>query len=109
MADFLLGVYSAPEDRIAALVVKVSGYDSEADQAAVSSLEIGDVIQVVWTPLGIGNEVDNLYVVDGVSHVIDVDGLHTMSLALSDLLQHNVFIIEDSILGALDTGGVLAF
>ena len=111
LAEFLLGIYKQPDDRIATLAVYVSGYDSQADQAAVAGLEIGDLVNVVWTPVGVGSPIDDLMIVEGVSHQISYDQGHWMTLSLSNALQQSAFILDDPIFGLLapPTAGVLAF
>jgi hypothetical protein len=109
MANFLLGIYGTPEDRIAGLMIIVSGLDNQADQALVSGLELGDTVNVGWTPNSVGDPVERVCVVEGVSHQISVHGVHTMTLALSEVLQSGLFTIEDDVLGLLDVGGSLAF
>jgi hypothetical protein len=109
MADFLLNIHKTPRTRVSELVVNVSGYESSADQALVSSLDIGDLVMVTWTPAGVGDPLEQTLVVEGVRHQITKGGPHMMVLALSDAVQRNVFIIEDDVYGLLDDGGVLAF
>lgn len=109
MANFLLGIYSTPEDRIAGLTIIVSGLESQADQALIAALELGDTVNVTWTPNSVGAAVEQICVVEGISHQISVFGVHTMTLALSEVQQSGLFTIEDDVLGLLDTGGVLAY
>lgn len=111
MSEFLLGIYKQPDDRIAALTVYVSGYSSEADQAAVTGLEIGDLVDVVWTPANIGAAINETMVVEGVAHQIGFDSGHVMTLALSNASQQSAFILDDAIFGILSppTNSVLAY
>jgi hypothetical protein len=111
LADFLLGIYKQPDDRVASISVFVSGYPSEADRATVSSLEIGDLIDLVWTPAGVGDPIEQTLSVEGVSHQISFDVGHWMTLDLSNAVQQSVFILDDPVYGILapPTGGVLAF
>jgi hypothetical protein len=107
-AEFLWNVYKDPQDRITSVTVFVSAL-SPADRALVSSIELGNAIRVVWTPRNIGDPLDQLLSVEGIEHSIPVNGVHTMTMRTSLLTQQAVFIVEDSVFGALDTGGGLAF
>jgi len=111
LAEFLLGIYKQPDDRIATLAIYVSGYESQADQAAVAGLEIGDLVTVVWTPAGVGDPIDELMVVEGVAHQLRFDDGHWMTLSLSNASQQSAFILDDPIFGILSppTNSVLAF
>jgi hypothetical protein len=111
LAEFLLGIYKNPADRVAELSVYVSAYTEPADQAAVTSLELGDLINVVWTPAGVGAPIDDLMVVEGVAHQINFGEGHWMTLSLSNALQESAFILDDPVFGLLapPTAGVLAF
>jgi hypothetical protein len=111
LADFLLGIYKQPDDRVAQLSVFVSGYPSEADRATVTALEIGDLVDLVWTPADVGAALELTLLVEGVSHQIRYDSGHWMTLSLSNALQQSVFILDDPVYGILapPTGGVLAF
>lgn len=107
MADYLLGVYKEPDNRIAQLEVVVSRL-ALGDQAIVARIDIGDVVNVVWTPADVGAPIDVDLVVEGVEHELGVGAPHVMRLALSNTLQRSTFILDDATLGVLNTG-VLAF
>lgn len=109
MAEYLVGIYAEPLARITSLAVHVSALTDPADQALVASLDIGDVVTVVWTPPAASAAIEQVVVVDGIRHSYRYGGIHTMVFAFSQATQRQVFTIEDDTLGALDTGGVLAF
>lgn len=111
LAEFLLGIYKAPDDRIAELDVFVSGFDDLADQAAVAGLELGALVDVVWTPANVGAAINQTMVVESVSHHIGFDSGHWMTLGLSNALQQSVFILDHPFLGVLSppTNSVLGF
>ena len=108
MAAFLLSAYSAPRFRFRSVSVILDGLD-QVDRAALLSLDLGSVVSVIWTPVGVESAAQQTLVVEGVGITSDVDGLSVMSLELSPLLQESVFVVGDSILGALDNGAPLAF
>lgn len=107
MADYLLGVYKDPDNRIAQLEIVVSRLTSP-DQAIVARIDIGDVVNVVWTPADVGAPIDVDLVVEGVEHELGVGQAHVMRLALSNTVQRSTFILDDATLGVLNSG-VLAF
>lgn len=102
MANFLLNLYKEPDNRIAQLEILVSGLDS-AEQPIVAAVDIGDVVNLVWTPADIGSAIDLDLVVEGVEHELGVGESHVMRLALSNTAQRVVpFILDDSFFGVLD-------
>jgi hypothetical protein len=111
LAEFLLGIYKAPVDQIAALTVIVSGYDDPADQATVTSLEIGDLVEVTWTPAGVGTATTQTLVVEGLSHQLGIGQPHVMTVAFTAAAQTQMFVLDDPVLGILSppTNSVLAF
>jgi hypothetical protein len=107
MADYLAGIYSEPQARAAALSVVVDGLTS-AERAALMSLDLGDVVTVLWTPQGLAEPVGQVSVVEGLSDQITFDGGHVRELRLSPVTQSAALILDDPISGVLDSG-VLAF
>ena len=109
MAEYLLSIYKDPTARVASVMVKVHGLDA-ADQASVAAIELGDLIEVVWTPLGVGPPIPQvLLVVEGIRHEVTVDE-YTVELSVAPIVQSGVFILDDATWGVLDTGpGVLSF
>ena len=133
MADFLLGIYSAPQPRVSALVLALDALTA-AQQAQVAALDMADIVSLSWTPRGApgGTLLDETgaaltdeagldlyvvgtsapltasYVVEGVGHDAAVADNHYVTLALSPLVGAEVFVLDDTSLGLLDSG-VLAF
>lgn len=103
MADFLLNLYKEPDNRIAELEIVVSGMASLADQAAVARIELGDVVNIVWTPADVGAAIDVDLVVEGIDHDLGIGQAHVMRLSLSNTSQRlSGFILDDAIFGVLD-------
>lgn len=111
LAEYLLGIYKTPDDRIAELDVFVSGIDDVDDQVLVAGLELGDLVDVVWTPARVGAPINQTMVVESIAHQIGYDSGHWMTLGLSNALQQTVFILDDPVLGILSppTNSVLGF
>lgn len=67
VADFFLFRYSTPIVRINGLEVRVNGL-TPAQQSQVLSLELGDPVDVIFTPQGIGSAIEQVLVVDQIEH-----------------------------------------
>lgn len=102
MADFLLNLYKEPDSRLAQLSIPVHRL-GVADQAVVARIELGDVVNVVWTPNGVGAAIDVDLVVEGLEHQMGIRQGHVMRLALSNTSQRlRPFILDDVFFGVLD-------
>ena len=67
VADFFLFRYSTPIVRINGLEVRVNAL-TPAQQSQVLSLELGDPVDVIFTPQGIGSAIEQVLVVDQIEH-----------------------------------------
>ena len=67
VADFFLFRYSNPIVRINGLEVRINGL-TPAQQSQVLSLELGDPVDVIFTPQGIGSAIEQVLVVDQIEH-----------------------------------------
>jgi hypothetical protein len=106
MANYLLGIYSEPELRVAALTVELAALDP-AQQASVLSLDIASVISVTWTPNGVAPSLTRSCIVEGIAHDITPDS-HTVTLSLGDADRRSFLTLDDAVFGRLDSN-VLAF
>jgi hypothetical protein len=102
MAQYLLDRYKTAVTRIASVTVNVSAL-TPGQKAIVAALDIGDLIEVVWTPRGVGAEVDALLTVEGVDHFWSVGRVHMMTLRTAPFTSPTGFILDDVALGVLDT------
>jgi hypothetical protein len=108
MADYLLSLYVEPDERIAQLEIQVSRL-APGDQATVAAIDIGNIVNVVWTPADVGTAIDVDLVVEGVAHELDIGAGHVMWLSLSNTAQRLAGFVLDSVTtGVLDTN-VLTF
>lgn len=107
LADWLTGTLSSPEQRIEAVAVKVPTIDASllADTLAV---DLADVVQVVWTPLGIGAPLDVVSVVESMNERITWND-HVITFGLSTVENRFPWTLEDDLLGALDGVAALSF
>lgn len=110
MAEYLLSVYKDPTTRIASLTIDLAAdVFTSAERSAIARLDIGQMIEVIWTPAATGAAVDQELIIEGVSHTIDVAGQHVMTLSLSPQSQGSTFILDDPVYGLLDGVGLLSF
>lgn len=99
LAGYLLARYSEPEYRFDVLDVELARL-STIQQNAILGLELTDVIQVKFTPNGVGSQINKYAQVTGITHRTDSIS-HVVTLNLSTLDYAN-FILDDSIFGILD-------
>jgi hypothetical protein len=107
MAAYLLDQYKDPITRISSVTVNVSAL-TPVQKAAVAGLDLGDLIEVVWTPRGVGAEVDQQLTVEGIDHYWSTGRVHMMVLRTALFVPPTGFILDDVALGVLDTSA-LAF
>jgi hypothetical protein len=99
LADFLLARFKEPQYRFSSLSV-VMDILSEAQQNEVLDLEIGDVVQVKFTPSGIPPAIEQFVRVIGISHDWS-NNEKRINLAL-ERLDFSLFVLDDPTLGILD-------
>lgn len=100
LADWLVNTYAEPQLRIDKLEIDLTKIPL-ADVNTVLGLELGDVVQVLYTPSGIGEQIDRFAAIDGISHSVDSDR-HTVSLDVSQTIAG--FVLDSDALGVLDVG-----
>lgn len=104
-AQYLVSRYGTPEVRISGLDVNLHALD--ATQAGnVAGTELGDVIQVVYSPPGGGTAIDVFAVVDRISHEIGPQN-HMVSFGLSATAQ--AFTLDSAVFGKLDGDYALGY
>jgi hypothetical protein len=113
LASYILALYANPVTRIASITVDVHAL-STADQGKVLALDIGQAIQVKYTPNRVGNVINQFVIIEGMSEMIGAGGtFHSITFRLSkaaDGFNGNLFTLDDATLGVLDSAaGVLAF
>jgi hypothetical protein len=107
-ANFLVGRYSEPDYRFAQLAVDMGALTS-SQKAAMFALDMGSVIQVKFTPNGIGPAIERFGLVINIGHDISPDD-HIMLIGVGSL-QTSLFVIGDPEFGTIgiDAPGVLGF
>jgi hypothetical protein len=99
LADFLLARFKEPQYRFQSLSV-VLDVLSEVQQNEVLDLEIGNVVQVKFTPSGIPPAIEQYCRVIGISHDWQ-NNEKRINLSL-ERLDFSLFILDDLVLGILD-------
>lgn len=104
LADWLVNLYGVPQYRInqVGFVLNYLPADQVND---LITLELGDVIQVRFTPNGIGDPIDRFAAIDSIEHSI-IPGRHDMTIGLSQTI--GGFILDSSTFGVLDSN-ILGF
>jgi hypothetical protein len=99
LADFLLFRFKEPQYRFSSLSV-IMDILSESQQDEVLDLEIGDIVQVRFTPSGIPPAIEQYVRVIGISHDWE-NNEKRINLAL-ERLDFSLFVLDNPVLGVLD-------
>jgi hypothetical protein len=99
-ATSLLADYSYPIYRFTELEVRLNDLSLE-NQAKVLGLELGDFVQVIFTPSNIPPAISKYAEVIRANHAVDVSGEHIVTLGLNTL-NSTFFILDDLVFGRLD-------
>jgi hypothetical protein len=99
LAEFLLARFKEPQYRFESLSV-ILDVLSETQQNEVLDLEIGDIVQVKFTPSGIPPAIEQYVRVIGISHDWQ-NNEKRINLSL-ERLDFTLFILDDPVLGILD-------
>jgi hypothetical protein len=101
MAQYLLGRYKDPATRVASITVKVHGLP-EVQRGPVAGLDLGDLIAHIWTPQGVGDQLVEFLVIEGVEHQVTVDE-HVMTVFTSPHDSASVAVYDDTVVGVYDS------
>jgi hypothetical protein len=99
LADLLLARFKEPQYRFEALSV-ILDVLTETQQNEVLDLEIGDIVQIRFTPSGIPPAIDQYVRVIGISQDWSVDEKR-INLSL-ERLDFTLFVLDDAVFGELD-------
>jgi len=99
LANFLLSRFKQPQYRFESLSV-VLDVLTEAQQNEVLDLEIGDIVQVRFTPSGIPPAIDQYVRVIGISH--DWSNNEKRIILSLERLDFGLFVLDDPVFGVLD-------
>lgn len=105
LSTFWVAKYGEPEYRFQDLTVSLEALTG-AEQESVLQLELGDIIQIVFTPNGIGDAIDRYGQIIKIDHSIGIDR-HDITFSVGSL-QYSFLVLDDTGFGILDTNA-LAF
>jgi hypothetical protein len=105
-ANLLVAKYAQPEYRFEALDVELDTL-SESNQNKLLGLELGDVVQVIFTPSQIGDPITRSVEIIRISHSVTPTA-HRMSFGLGGL-ETNFWRLSDPVFGRLSAGNSLAY
>ena len=106
LAVFLARKYSTPEYRFEEILVILNKID-EPDQDSVLALDLGDVVQVSFTPNGIGSPITKNVEIISISHNVTAQ-THTVSFKFGSL-EYGFWRLSDPVFGRLSAGNSLAY
>jgi hypothetical protein len=99
LAEFLLARFKEPQYRFESLSV-ILDVLTKAQQDEVLDLEIGDIVQVKFTPSGIPPAIEQFCRVIGISH--DWSNNEKRVILSLEKLDFALFILDNAVLGTLD-------
>jgi hypothetical protein len=105
LAQFWVAKYGEPEYRFESLEVSLDGLTG-LQIGEVLNVELGDIVEIKFTPNGIGDSIERFGQVTKIEHSIGVDR-HTVTFGFGSL-QFSFLILDDAEFGILDEY-VLAF
>jgi hypothetical protein len=105
LAQFWVSKYGEPEYRFDALTVSLDGLQG-LQKEEVLQFELGDIIQVEFTPNRVGDPIERYGQIIGIQHTVGVDR-HTITYSLGSL-QFAFLVLDDEGFGILDVNA-LAF
>lgn len=99
-ATNLLAKYSQPVYRFTEVEIRLNDLSLEA-QNNVLGIELGDFVQVVFTPSNLPPAITKYASVIRANHNVDITGEHIVTLGLNTL-NSTFFVLDDLIFGRLD-------
>lgn len=105
LADYWVARYGEPDYRFEAIDIAVDGI-SGADAETVLQLELGDIIQMKFTPNNIGDPIERYLQVTSIEHNVGIDS-HRTRIGVGSL-QFAFLVLDDVGFGILDENA-LAF
>jgi hypothetical protein len=106
LAEFYANKYSQPEYRFESVDILLDELTAQ-EQSDLLGLEIGDVVEIKFTPNGIAPAISKYAEIIRIDNSIDLDN-HIMSLGFSTL-DFALLVLDDAQFGKLDAGNALAF
>jgi hypothetical protein len=105
LSQYWVNKYGEPEYRFENLTVSLNSLTG-TQQTDVLNLELGDIIEIKFTPNGIGSPIERYGQIINIDHIIGPDR-HDITLGVGSL-QYSFLVLDDAGFGILDTNA-LAF
>ena len=106
LSKFYAQKYKDPEYRFKSVDILLDQRTAE-QQALALALELGDVVQIKFTPNGIAPSITKYAEIIRIDHSVDTVN-HVLSLGFSTL-DFSLFVLDDIEFGKLSNGNALAF
>lgn len=100
IADYTVAKYANPEYRFDAMVVDITRLPS-GDISTIMDLELGDVVQVKFTPNNVGDPIEQYAQIIGIEYDVEVD-TYDVIFRLSSL-DFTSLVLDDTEFGKLNT------
>jgi hypothetical protein len=98
LATWLVTKYGEPQYRITSLTVALHGITS-AQVGEVLALDLGDTVQVTWTPGGVGSAISQFVTIEAIEHTARPGVEHHVTFTLSQTFAS--FIVGSSTFGVI--------
>lgn len=106
LADFLVTRYGNPEFRFEAITIDLKDLSTDQKNGVVA-LELGDVVQVQFTPSKIPPQVIQYGKVIGISHNINPSSEEVQIML--EATSGSLFVLGDPVFGRMDAGNLLGW
>jgi len=106
LATFYANKYAQPEYRFESVEILLDEL-SAGDQTDLLNLELGDVLEIKFTPNGISPAITKFAEVIRIDNSVTLEN-HVMSLGFSTL-DFALLVLDDAFFGKMDAGNALAF
>ena len=114
MATFLANTYSIPDPSIDEISINLNVEQFGSAPSGIQlclfvlAVDVSSVIELTFTPNGVGSPIVQRLVVDGIRHDIDTAS-HMVTFYTSKADGRSVFTLDDPTFGILDGAAVLGF
>ena len=103
---FLANKFKDPEYRFKSVQI-ILDQRTEIQQDEILALEIGDVVQIKFTPNGVAPAIEKYAEIISLDHAVDSTN-HVLTMGFSTL-DFSLMVLDDAVFGKLDNGNALAF
>lgn len=103
---FLANKFKDPEYRFKSVQI-ILDQRTAIQQAEILALEIGDVVQIKFTPNGVAPAIEKYAEIISLDHAVDTIN-HVLTMGFSTL-DFSLLVLDDAVFGKLDNGNALAF